>query len=190
MAETLSIDVMATNRDLPTMLPIGATGGDLFMPGGGVAREIRGLRRPSAPVRMSRGPGMLWRLISHLSLNHLSLSASGIDGLKEMLRLYDFGRQSANQRQVDGLVAVEYLPKVAWLPGEPYATFVRGTEVRLTVDEDSFVGTGLGLFSMVLDRFLGLAAHLNSFSQLTVLSSRTQEVLCSCPPRNGDLKLL
>lgn len=189
-AETLSLDVMATNRDLPTMLPIGVAGGDLFMPGGGVAKEIRLLRRPSAPLRLARGTGVLWRLISHLSINHLSLSASGIDGLKETLRLYDFGRHSANQRQVDGLVAVDYRPKVAWLPGEPYATFVRGTEVCLTVDEDSFVGTGLGLFAMVLDRFYGLAAHLNSFSQLTVLSSRTQEVLFSCPPRNGDLTLL
>jgi type VI secretion system protein ImpG len=141
-------------------------------------------------LRLARGTGVLWRLISHLSINHLSLSASGIDGLKETLRLYDFGRHSANQRQVDGLVSVDYRPKVAWLPGEPYATFVRGTEVCLTVDEDSFVGTGLGLFAMVLDRFYGLAAHLNSFSQLTVLSSRTQEVLFSCPPRNGDLTLL
>ena len=34
-----------------------------------------------------------------------------------------------------------------------YATFVRGTEVRLTVDEDSFVGSGLGLFAAVLDQF-------------------------------------
>ena len=73
--------------------------------------------------------------MSHLSLNHLSLSAGGIDALKETLRLYDLPRSPANRRLVDGLVAIDFEPAAAWLPGNPFATFVRGTEVRLTVDE-------------------------------------------------------
>jgi type VI secretion system protein ImpG len=188
--DTLSLTVTATNRDLPSLLPFGAVGGDLFMEGGGPAKEIRLLRKPTASQRFDLGRGALWRLISHLSLNHLSLSAGGLDALKEMLRLYDLPRSAINRRQVDGLSDITFKPATAWLPGEPYATFVRGTEVRLTVDEDSFVGTGLGLFAAVLDRFFGLYVHANSFVQLTLLSARTQEVVHTCPPRNGDLTLL
>ncbi len=188
--DTLSLTVTATNRDLPSMLPFGTAGGDLFMEGGGLAKEIRLLRRPTSTLRFERGKGALWRLISHLSLNHLSLSAGGIDALKEMLSLYDLPRSAANRRQIDGLVGVAFKPATAWLQGEPYATFVRGTEVRLTVDEDSFVGTGLGLFAAVMDQFFGLYVHINSFTQLTVVSSRTQEELLSCPPRNGDMQLV
>lgn len=189
-AETLSLTVTATNRDLPTLLPFGTPGGDLFMEGGGLAKEIRLLRKPTPSQRFERGRGALWRLISHLSLNHLSLSDGGLDALKEMLRLYDLPRSAANRRQIDGLVAVTFRPDTAWLPGEPYASFVRGTEVRLTVDEDSFVGTGLSLFAAVLDRFFGLYVHINSFSRLTLVSARTQEEVLSCAPRNGEMSLL
>jgi type VI secretion system protein ImpG len=188
--DTLSIQVTATNRDLPALLSFGNAGGDLFIEGGSVAREIRLLRKPTSSHRFERNRGSLWRLVSHLSLNHLSISGRGIDALKEMLRLYDLPRDAANRRQIDGLVSVEFVPATAWLPGEPFATFVRGTEIRLSVDEQSFVGTGLGLFAQLLDRFFGLYVHINSFSQLTVLSARTQQPLYSCPPRNGSTALV
>lgn len=187
--ETLSLHVTATNRDLPSMMQFGAPGGDLFMEGG-LVKDIRLLRRPTPSHRFERGRGVLWRLISHLSLNHLSLSAGGIDALKEMLRLYDLPRSAINRRQIDGLIAIDFKPATAWLPGEPHATFVRGTAVRLTVDEDSFVGTGLGLFAAMLDRFFALYVHANSFTRLTLISARTQEEVLSCPPRNGDMRLV
>lgn len=188
--DTLSLNVTATNRDLPSLLPFGSAGGDLFMEGGGLAKAVRLLRKPTPSMRFDRGRGALWRLISHLSLNHLSLSGGGIDALKEMLRLYDLPRSPANRRQIDGLRAIEFRPSTAWLQGEPYATFVRGTEVRLTVDEDNFVGSGLGLFAAVLDRFFGLYVHANSFTRLTLVSARTQEEVHTCPPRNGELPLV
>jgi type VI secretion system protein ImpG len=188
--DTLSIRVTATNRDLPSLLSAGTAGGDLFMEGGSIAREVRLLRKPTSTHSFDRGKGSLWRLVSHLSLNHLSLSGRGIEALKEMLHLYDLPQDASNRRQVEGLVAVEFLPATAWLTGEPFATFVRGTEVRLVVDEESYVGTGLSLFSAVLDRFFGLYVHINSFTQLTVVSSRTRETLFKCPPRNGTTALV
>ena len=188
--ETLSIDVLATNRDLPHLMASGTPGGDLFMAGGGPAREVVLLRRPTRSHRVSRGRGMLWRLISHLSLNHLSLSGGGIDALKETLRLYDLPHSAINRRQVEGLQAVEFRTDTAWLPGEPFATFVRGTEVRLSVDEASFVGTGLGLFAEVMAHFFGLYVHVNSHARLTIVSAHTQEELISCPPRHGMRPLL
>lgn len=188
--DTLSLTVTATNRDLPGQLGFGAPGGDLFMEGGSAAREIRLLRKPTAPHAFARGKGSLWRLVSHLSLNHLSLSGRGVEALKEMLRLYDLPQDAANRRQVDGLVEVEFKPATAWLTGEPFASFVRGTEVRIVVDEESFVGIGLSLFAAVLDRFFGLYVHINSFTQLTVISARTRQVLLQCPPRNGATALV
>ena len=188
--DTLSINVKATNRDLPNMLSIGNAGGDLFMEGGGVAREIRLLRKPSLSVRFERGHGALWRLISHLSLNHLSLSAGGIEALRELLRLYDLPRSATNARQLAGLVSVEYRAASACLPGNPFATFVRGTEVRLSVDEQNFAGSGLRLFAQVLDQFFGLYVHVNSFTQLKLVSARTREELIVCPRRSGDSPLL
>lgn len=188
--ETLSLQVRATNRDLPSQMGIGSAGGDLFIEGGSVAREIRLLRKPTPSLRFERGRGALWRLVSHLSLNHLTLSAGGIDAVKELLRLYNLPRSAANRRVVDGLVAIDFKPANACLPGNPFPTFVRGTEVQLRVDEASFVGTGLRLFVQVLDHFFGLYAHANSFTQLKVFAAHSNEELIACPRRSGSTDLL
>lgn len=188
--DTLSVDVTATNRDLPSQLSIGAPGGDLTMDGGSAAREIRFMRKPSPSQRFERGQGAHWRLISHLSLNHLSLSGGGIEALKELLRLYDLPRSATNRRLVDGIVSIDYAAASACLPGNPFVTFVRGTEICLAVEEQHFVGSGLRLFAQVLDHFFGLYAHTNSFTQLKIVSARTREELIVCPRRSGDTPLL
>ncbi|MBI5256097.1 MAG: type VI secretion system baseplate subunit TssF [Burkholderiales bacterium] len=188
--DTLSIDVHATNRDLPSQLSVGHAGGDLFAEGGGFAREIRLLRVPSHSHRFERGEGALWRLISHLSLNHLSLGGAGIEALQELLRLYDLPRSATNRRLADGLVAIHCAPASACLPGNPFPTFVRGTQVRLTVDDSAYLGHGLRLFAQVLDHFFGLYVHTNSFTQLELVSAQTQEVLVSFAHRAGGAALL
>jgi type VI secretion system protein ImpG len=189
-ADTLSIDVRATNRDLPSHLTVGHAGGDLFLEGGSIARDVRLLRVPTHSHRFERNEGALWRLISHLSLNHLSLGAAGVEALQELLRLYDLPRNATNRRLVDGVVGLAYQPASACLPGNPFPTFVRGTQVRLTLDEQAFAGHGLRLFAQVLDHFFGLYVHANSFTQLEVLSAQTQEVLISFPRRAGAGPLL
>lgn len=188
-ADTLSLQVTATNRELPNQISIGQPGGDLFMEGS-VASEIALLRKPTRPMHFERGNGALWRLVSHLSLNHLTLGRAGLDGLKELLRLYDLPRASSGKRIVDGLVALDQQPAIAWLPGEPFATFVRGVELRLQVDREAFVGSGLHLFAQVLERFFGLYVQINSFVQLTVLCHRTGDVLLQGGRRSGEQGLL
>jgi len=189
-ADTLSVEVTATNRDLPAQLAIGHPAGDLTLEGGSIARAIRLLRKPTPTTRFERGRGALWRLISHLSINHLSLAAGGAEALKEMLRLYELGRGPSARRQVDGITAVDYQPATAWLPGKPFATFVRGVEVRMTVEEEAFVGSGLAVFVEVMDRFFGLSVNANSFTRLVVLSARSGEELFRCPVRSGESPLL
>ncbi|MFC4278634.1 type VI secretion system baseplate subunit TssF [Achromobacter aloeverae] len=184
--ETLSIDLTCTNRDLPAQLAAGQPGGDLFLEGGTVARAIRMLRRPTHSHRFPQGHAAHWRLISHLALNHLSLVQSGLPALKETLRLYDLSHSAVAARQIEGLVGLDYRPATHWMAGEPFATFVRGIEIRLTLNEDNFVGTSLHAFVAVMNRFFGLYVHANSFVQLVVLSRRNSDELLRCPPCNGD----
>ncbi|HET7797430.1 MAG TPA: type VI secretion system baseplate subunit TssF [Nevskia sp.] len=187
--ETLSIELTCTNRDLPSQLPYGLAGGDLFVDGGSPAREIKLLRRPTATCRVDRGGGAQWRLISHLSLNHLSLSAAGTDALKETLTLYDLPRSPANRRQIAGIQSIGQRPSTAMLPGNPFPVFVRGLEVSLTLDEASYVGTGSHLFASVLDHFFAQYVHANSFVRLVVRAHKDGEEILRCPARNGSQRL-
>ncbi len=184
--DVVSLELTCSNRDLPSFLAYGVQGGDLTMEGGGPARAISMLRKPTRPMRFDRGRGAQWRLVSHLTLNHLSLSRDGLPALKEMLRLYDIARTSTSGRQIDGIISLEHLAATAWLPGKHFASVVRGIEIRLGIDEAAFVGHGLAAFTRVLDHFFGLYVHANSFTQLTVLSADSGEELIRCEPRSGE----
>lgn len=184
--ETLSIEVSSTNRDLPAQLPYGLTGGDLTIEGGSVARSIRFLRKPSSTYRFERAGNALWRLISLLSLNHLSLTESGLDALKETLVLYNITRSPLSQRIIDGMAGISHRAATTRISGNPFPTFVKGIEIELTVDEQAYVGIGLSLFIEVLERFFALYVHANSFSRLIVRSAKTGEIIKQCPPRSGE----
>ncbi|MDB5906509.1 MAG: vasA [Massilia sp.] len=188
--DTLSLELTCTNRDLPASLSYGVSGGDLFLPGGSNVQAISFLRKPSPSYRFQRGRGAHWRLISHLSLNHLSLSGGGLEAFREMLTLYDLPRSPTSQRQISGIEAIAHQAANTWLPGNPFPCLVRGVEVRLTIDEEAFVGSGIHAFAHIIERFLGLYVHANSFTQLVVLSKKSGEELLRCKPRSGDLNLV
>ena len=188
--DVVSIELTCSNRDLPSQLAYGVSGGDLSLEGGSPARAISLLRKPTPPLRFRRGRGAHWRLISHLSLNHLSLTQSGLPALKEMLRLYDLASSSVSTGQIEGIAGLEHVPTTAWLPGKHFTSVVRGIEIRLAIDESKFVGTGIAAFAHVLDRFFGLYVHANSFTRLVLVSSHNEEVLVRCDPRSGESTLV
>jgi type VI secretion system protein ImpG len=188
--DTLNLDLLCTNRDLPSQLGYGQRGGDLFLEGGSSVKSITFLRKPTNSYRFEHGRGTHWRLISHLSLNHLSLTADGVDAFREMLALYDLPRSASSQRQIAGVLGIEQKPASTWLPGNPYTCLVRGVEVRLTIDEEAFIGSGIHAFAHLVERFLALYVHANSFTRLTIVSHKTGEELLACSPRSGDSSLL
>lgn len=187
--DTLSVELTCTNRDLPAALAYGRPGGDLSMEGGSIVQRIEMLRKPSAQRRFGHGRSAHWRLISHLSLDHLSLLQGGLDTFREVLRVYDLSRSAISARQIEGVVGLDHQTTTTWLSRGKYSAVVRGVEVTLTVDEESFVGTGIHVFAEVIDRFLGFYVHANSFTQLVLVSERTSEELLRCAPRGSDTTL-
>lgn len=182
---TLSLDLVCTNGDLPSQLPYGLLAGDLTAVDGNSTKTIRMLRKPTTTYRFPRGRGAQWRLISCLSLNHLSLAGPEIDALRESLFLYDITRSVANARQIGGMVALERHPVMAKMAGNPFPVFVRGIEICLTIDESHYAGIGLFTFTQILDYFFGLYVHANSFTQLVVISKQSGQELIKCRPRHG-----
>jgi len=188
--DTLNLELTCSNRDLPALLGYGQPGGDLFLEGGSNTRGIAFLRKPTPSYRFARGRSAHWRLISHLSLNHLSLADGGIDAFREMLALYDLPRSPSSQRQIAGIADIAQQAATAWLSGNPFTCLVRGVEVRLRIDEEAFVGSGIHVFAHIVERFLALYVHANSFTQLVVVSNNNGQELLTCLPRSGDSSLL
>jgi type VI secretion system protein ImpG len=188
--ETLTVRTVCSNRDLPARLPFGSStrGADFELEGAGVFTAIRCLRKPTATLRTPLRRGTQWRLISHLSLNYLSLvegETGGPEALQEILKLYDFADSSVTRQQISGLTRVA-ARRVLRPVGSASAGFVRGLEVSVELDEAQFIGAGVYLFASVLERFLGLYASVNSFSQLVASTRQREGTLKRWPPRAGE----
>jgi type VI secretion system protein ImpG len=188
-SDTLSIRLTCSNRDLPSLLPFGGERGDFNMPAGSVIQDIRCLRKPTASVRVPLGNGVIWRLISHLSLNHMSLVSKGREVLLELLSLYNYRNTSAIRKQINGIVSLSSEPVVARI-GHPRPNFVRGVGITLNLDESQYTGSGVFLFGMVLDHFFGQYCSINSFTQLTLRTQQREKRVVQWPPRTGDQPLV
>ena len=176
--------------DVPSRLPFGGAGGAFELRGDGPFRRITALEKPTAVIQPPLGRPQLWRLISQLSLNYLSLVEEGVDALHEILRLHNVGDSASGEKQIQALLSVASEPVHARVVGDHGLAFARGRRVQLHFDEEQFAGGGVYLFASVLERFLGLYASLNSFSALTAHSSQRKRPLRAWAPRSGARALL
>jgi type VI secretion system protein ImpG len=138
------------------------------------------------------GRGGLWRLISHLTLNHLSITEAeqGAAALREMLKLYDFRDSAETRAMIDGIVRVDSRPVTARVPGQGGGALARGVEVTIEFDEKRFAGSGVFLFAGVLERFLALYCSINSFTRLVATLRGREGDLRKWQPRVGEKTLL
>lgn len=185
--EMLTLRLTCTNRDQAAHLRASAEFGELDIEGAALVRA-RFLRKPTPTVRPPMRRGLQWRLISHLSLNHLSIVKDGGTALQEILRLYDFSNDPVIRSQIAGISNVSSRSCVSRIPSETGVTFCRGTDVTLEFDEEQYVGVGVFLLACVLQRFLGLYSSVNSFSRVTAKTRKG--VLKQWSPLAGEQVLL
>ena len=188
--ESVTARLTCFNGDLPSRLPFGNEAGDFELQGGAPIRRITALLKPTTVVHPPLGRSQLWRLISQLSLNHLSLVGDGPDALQEILRLHNFADSMPAERQIQGILDVRSESCFARVDTEQGSTFARGRRVEIEFDEEQFAGGGVFLFATVLEHFLGLYASLNSFSILQARTRQRREPLREWAPRSGWKPLL
>jgi type VI secretion system protein ImpG len=207
--EKITAFLTCTNRNLPPKLPFGGDQGCLEPEAEAAVGVAQMLIKPSPTLRPPLGRSVQWRLISQLSLNHLSLvgNPQGAEALRELLTLNDFARTATTRKMIEGILEVSHARiagRVAFpeppLEGDPAGERARkrklrgkalslGTEIRLHFDEDAFPGGMAYLLATVLDRFFGAYVSINSFTQL-VATSKQREVNWKWPARSGERTLL
>lgn len=189
---TIDIETTCTNRNLPARLPFAAGLPKLQLEGGGAIDKVTCLTKPSSPLRAPVGQQLRWRVVSHLSLNHLSLAddTEGATALRELLTLYDFRGDEVTSNSVVGLTRVSSRPVHGRVPGDRTGALCRGLQVNVEFDEDKYTAGNLFLFASVLERFFSLYCNLNSFTQTSATSNRRQGVMHQWPARAGLQNIL
>lgn len=184
----LGVDTLCTNRDLPLLMPLGGGQSDFTLERGAPVEAVRCVAGPTRP-RAPYGQGeAAWRLISHLSLNYLSLvdtdEREGAVALRSLLSLYADARDADAIRQIEGLRSVRSAPIVRRIPHAGPIAVGRGLEVTVELDETAFEGGGIFLLGAVLDRFFARYVSINAFTETAVRSLDRGEIM-RWPARTG-----
>jgi type VI secretion system protein ImpG len=187
--DTATAQLLCYNADLPSKLTIGSPGGDFDMPGGGPIRAVSALINPTPLVPAIAGGALLWRLVSVLSLNFVSLIDSGPETLQELLSLHNVRGSPAVAKQIEAIRSLSAAPTYARIRGDHGLVFARGHRIDIELDEEQFAGSGAYLFASVLERVLGMYTSLNSFTVLRARTTKRKGTLKEWAPRAG-LKVL
>jgi type VI secretion system protein ImpG len=184
--DTLTFSTTCTNRTLPTRLAMDDPRGDFELEKAAPLSRIRSLIKPTTPLRPPLGGELQWRLISHLSLNYLSLIEGGSKALQEILKLYDLSNSTVSQQHIDGILDIRSKRVTRRLSTFGWNGFCRGMEVTVEFDETKYVGSSVFLFASVLEKYFALYASLNSFTQLVARVQQRERPLKQWPPRAGE----
>ena len=189
---TLDVETTCLNRDLVSRLPSGERLKLTVTDGGGQVDAACVV--PATPTYRRNDPrGYHWRLISQLSLNHLSLAGpEGAQSLREILRLHNPSDSPTTVGVIQSVTRVEYAREsaVARVRGGPGSGLCRGVDVEIWLEPERLVGTMPYVFALVLERFFGLFATVNSFTRTRVRLERSEVPLLVGRPRTGELPLL
>jgi type VI secretion system protein ImpG len=189
----LAVTTLCTNRDLPLHMPVGKGKTDFTLESGAPVKSIRCIIAPSKPKPSYAEGDTAWRLISHLSLNYLSLVDSdeqkGAAALREILKLYGYITEAHIEKQIEGVLSVTTDPVIRRLPLEGPISFGRGLEVTVTMDEASFEGTGCFLLGAVLENFFAKSVSINSFTETVIKTDKRGDIM-RWPVRIGRNQVL
>lgn len=177
----LAITTLCTNRDLPLHMPLGVGKTDFTLESGAPVDSIKCIVGPSKPKPSYAEGDTAWRLISHLSLNYLSIVDSdeqkGAAALRELLRLYGYITEAHIEKQIEGILSVTTVPITRRMPIEGPITFGRGLELTVTMDEPAFVGTGCFLLGAILEDFFAKYVSINSFTETVIRTDKRGEIM-------------
>lgn len=124
---------------------------------------------PTESRRIPLDGDLLWQLISHLSLNYLSINDAKT--LKNILSQYIApdtkakSKRLSNEKRVDSITCVQVEPGERLLNN----SFVHGQNIKVTIKPDHFSSIGdKYLFASVLDKFFSNSAPINVYSEFTM----------------------
>ncbi len=145
---------------------------------------------PTRPLYPCIEEGEHWRLISNLSQNVMDLTDPEI--LKEIVRVYDYPQANDRQaeqlsrKRLNGIAEMATKPVDRLFSGRP----IRGILTTMHIKDSAFSCAGeMYLFTSVLAEFYALYATQNSFHQLEVKSTETNETY-RWPAKRGQQPLL
>ncbi|MDR2067773.1 MAG: type VI secretion system baseplate subunit TssF [Holosporaceae bacterium] len=163
---------LCTNRYTAEQIPVhGALQMELSAP----IRKIYCLDRPTVQKPSLKRGGILWKLISALSLNSISFNKNGINKIREILEVFADASRSVLGGEVDSIVSIDSFIATKRVDDQSWRGFVQGSEIEITFD-DTISNLGVPL-SLILAKFLSSYTSINTFTEVSVKNISRNGVL-------------
>ena len=189
-SDFISVRLLCTNRDLPYQ-SYHQDQNSLSLNENHLVRKGKLLKRPNLPYCFQQKQLEQWRIISHLSLNNLSLmKGDSVSHMKELLELYNLPQTKENQLIINSIQAIEFSLRQKLIDHHPFPLFVRGVKVEIQLDTQVFRGTSIYIFAQILNHIFNLKVQMNSYVEMTVLDSESKQELYQCVQNVGGKRLL
>jgi len=165
-SEIISAKLTCTNSNIPDLLQTG----DICNPTSNTPELVsyRNILPPTASQLPPLGGDLLWYLLSHLSMNFISIAET--QNFRKLLQFYlfpgerDKPKEIANKRKINSIVSINIAPSERLFKG----TILRGQAIEIKTRQDHFASHGdMYIFGSVLDYFLGTYASINTYTSLT-----------------------
>lgn len=131
--------------------------------------SFQNITAPSTSRRIPLDGDMLWQLISHLSLNYLSITDS--ETLKAILRQYLAPDSKAKSQRLSNEKKIDAITQVKVKRGERLLNnaFVHGQTIVVTIKPEHFSSVGERyLFGSILDSFFASTSAINVYSEFSM----------------------
>jgi len=128
-----------------------------------------------------------WQMLSHLSLNHMSIAdeQNGASALKEILKLYNVKNSVEIQSFINSILKISTKSITKRSPEDHFDVVYKGSEITVECEKTE----KLYFFSSILDHFFRLFVSINSFSELVIKNKTDNKELYRWPAQIGDKSL-
>lgn len=186
--ETIYTEVLCTNRSLPNQLNKGdSLKSDLSLP----VKDIRLVTRPTPQLYTNKTAESLWRLVSHLSIDYLTLTRDEqLMTLKELIQIYGHLSDERPIPELNLITEIQTKPVVRRMFYEAWRGFAPGTKIDLTLQSSPLEETSSFLFASVLNSVFSFFTTVNAFTELEIRYVNRPGVHKRWPPQSGTKTLL
>ena len=163
--ETVYAQTLCCNRTTTELFNVGQT---FSVIGSSPIYSAKLLTRPTRYRGVKANQKHLWRALSHLSAYYVSLSDDELaqDTLTNILELYSATDNTVNQRQIESIQSFTGHEDVYPVLKNGWRGYYQGMNFKLKLLDRQFDEASSILFGSVINQFLALFCHVNSFVRL------------------------
>jgi type VI secretion system protein ImpG len=166
---SISVKILCTNKNEPNNMLLLGDINEVDPLAKNTKVKFENITIPSPSYNPPINGDFLWKIVSNMSLNFLSLDTA--ESLRTIIDTYDFigaydiAQKNKTSMMLGGLKSISHKSEEMLYRGLP----IRGIKATVDINPNKFDSLGeVYIFSSILNEFLSLYSNINSFHQLIV----------------------